>query len=104
MEKDILSQVIEAEKEIQKCLELEKVKAREWIEGIKRESQEAFQSEEQKIKHTLEQSLADAAREAEREAAAITNKAAAAARNLGDVNRDLLQEIVQGHIIKILPG
>ena len=50
MERDILSQVIEAEKEIQHCLDLEKIKAREWLERVKKECEDEFTREEKNIK------------------------------------------------------
>jgi hypothetical protein len=50
MEKDILSEVIEVEKEIQKCLEVEKAKSHDWLEKVKKESEEELVREERNIK------------------------------------------------------
>ena len=104
MEKDILSQVIEAEKEIQQCLELEKIKVREWLERVKKECDEELVCEEKKIKGSLEKSKEDAAKEAEIKAAGIVREATAAAERLGQMNTKTLSNIIAKHIDRILPG
>ncbi len=104
MEKDVLSQVIEAEKEIQKCLEAEKEKVREWIEAVQKESEEDFHVEERKIKEALDQSLAASAKDAEAKAGEITEDAVKRAAHLGQIGPETLQRIVEKRITKILPG
>ncbi len=104
MEKDVLSQVIEAEKEIQKCIESEQLKAREWLDGVKKECDESFLREEKKIRESLEQELDHAAGQAEAEAAGIVSQAASAAERLGNIKKEILSAIIQRHIARILPG
>ncbi len=104
MEKDVLSQVIEAEKEIQKCLESEKVKVREWIEAVKKESETDFRAEERAIKESFDLSLAESARQAEAKAGEITDAAGKSAGRLGHLRPETVQSIVEKRIDKILPG
>jgi vacuolar-type H+-ATPase subunit H len=104
MEKDVLSQVIEAEKEIQKCLESEKVKVRDWIEAVKKESEAVYLAEEQKIKESLDHSLAESARQAETKAGEIADAAGKSAERLGHLHPEILQRIVEKRLAKILPG
>jgi vacuolar-type H+-ATPase subunit H len=104
MERDILSQVIEAEKEIQQCLELEKIKVREWLEHVKKESEEEFIREDKKIRESLEKSIAEATKEAEAEAAGVVSKATTEAERLEQLKPDTLSKIITKQIEKILPG
>ncbi len=104
MEKDILSQVIEAEKDIQQCLDREKVKTRAWLEQVKKECEEEYIREEQQIKASLERSMAEAAAEAEARAAGIVSKAAEETERLGRLEAATLSRIVAKQIRRILPG
>jgi len=104
MERDILSQVIEAEKEIQQCLELEKIKVRGWLERVKKESEEEFIQEDKRIRESLEKSVAEATKEAEAEAAGIVSKATTTAERLEQLKPDTLSKIITKQIEKILPG
>ena len=104
MERDILSQVIEAEKEIQHCLDLERIKAREWLERVKKECEEEFILEEKNIKESLAKATAEAAREAEVKAAGTVSRATAAAELLGRLQAETLSRIVAKKIVDILPG
>ncbi len=103
MEKDILSQVIEAEKEIQQGLDLEKIKAREWLERVKKECEEAFTREDKNIREALEKTTAEAAREAGIKAAGTVSRATAAAERLGRLQTETLSRIVAKQIAGILP-
>ncbi len=104
MEENILSEVIEVEKEIQKCLDIEKVKTREWLENVKKGSEEKLIQEGKKINESLEQSIEEAARAAEVKAAETTRRAAAAADRLGQLKTETLLEIIRQKIETILPG
>ncbi len=103
MERDLLSQVIEAEKEIQQCLDLEKIKTREWLERVKKECEEEFIREDKNIKESLEKSTVEAVREAEVKAAGTVSQAAAAAERLGRLQAETLSKIVAKQIAGILP-
>jgi hypothetical protein len=104
MERDILGQVIEAEKEIQQCLELEKVKEGERIERVKKECEEEFIREKRDIEASLEKSKAEATREAEGKAAGTVRRAAAEAERLGRLQKETLSRIIARQITGILPG
>ncbi len=104
MERDILSQVIEAEKEIQQCLDRERIKSREWLERIKKECEEEYRKEEQRITASLERSMAEAVSEAEAKAAGIISRAAGQTERLGHVQAGILSRIVAKQINRILPG
>ena len=104
MERDILGQVIEAEKELQQSLDLEKNKAREWLERVKKECEEAFIREEKNIKESLEKSKAEAAGEAAVKAAGTESRAAAEAERLGRLQKEALSRIILKQIAGILPG
>lgn len=103
-EKDTLSQVIEVEKEIQKCLALEKVKAAEWLEGVKKETEAESLGEETRIREALEESRTAASKEADRKAAEIVSTAALEAERLGHLETKTLQGIIEKQIARILPG
>lgn len=104
MEKDILGQVIEAEKEIQKCLEAEKAKAQAWIESTKKELEAGFILEERNIRTSLALSEAEAVKESDRKAAEIIELASSAADHLCQVEAGTLQRLVEGKLKTILPG
>ena len=65
MDKDILNEVIEAEKVIQHCIEGEQAKLRAWLDQVKRESSEAVAREENNDRELLTQALEEAKRGAE---------------------------------------
>ncbi len=104
MERDILSQVIEAEKEIQHCLDLEKVKVQEWLEREKKACDEEFNREEAIIKASLAQAASRAVKEAETKAAGIMKEAANASDRLGRLEVEVLSTIIVKQIDRILPG
>jgi hypothetical protein len=104
MEKDVLSQVIDAEKEIQKCLEAEKVQVREWIDSVRKESEETFLREQQRIGESLERSVAATAAQAEATADEVVRTAAAAAERLGQLGPETLRALLARRISVILPG
>lgn len=103
MEKDILSQVIEVEKEIQSCLDIEKVKVHEWLERIKKECEEEYIREEKKVRDSLDQSLEEASKEAALKAEEIVSRAEAGAERLGRLPPETLAKIVIQRIAGILP-
>jgi vacuolar-type H+-ATPase subunit H len=104
MQKDILSEVIEAEKEIQQRLEVEKAKSRDWLENVKKESEEKLVREEKNIKESLNKSIEVAKKEAELKATEIVNQTEARAERLAKVNDQTLVDVVGKQIARILPG
>jgi len=104
MQKDILSEVIEVEKEIQKSLEVEKAKSHDWLEKVKKESEEELVREEKTIKESLNKSIEVAKKEAELKAAEIMKQTKARAERLAKLNDETLADIVGKQITRILPG
>lgn len=104
MEKDILSEVIEVEKEIQQCLEREKAKAREWLDAAKEEAAKELARSEEEINGAFERALADAEQEAVLGAAEIVREAETRAERLRTLDDGTLRDIVKKQIGTILPG
>jgi predicted phage gp36 major capsid-like protein len=103
MEKNILSQVIEAEKEIQRRLDAEKAEVQKWLEGEKKAAAEELEREEEIIRGALRQTAGQADLEAEAKAAEIEDKAKSASDHLGRVRPEVLTALVGKQIGRILP-
>ena len=104
MEKDILSKVIEVEKEIQERLREEKEKAHEWLEGVKKEIERDVSLQEEQLRESYTRGREDAKAEAEREAEKIVKDAASLAERYRRIIDETLEEIVKRHVLKILPA
>ena len=104
MQKDILSEVIDVEKEIQKGLEVEKEKSHDWLEKVKKETEEELVREEKNIKESLNKSIEVAKKEAELKAVEIVKQTEARAQRLAKLNDQALVDIVGKQITRILPG
>ena len=104
MDNTILSEVIEVEREIQKCLELEQTKARDWLEKVKKECAEEVLQEEARVKNLVAAAEDRARKEAEESAAARVRDAAVLIEQIDHLDRTLLQTVVKKHVRTILPG
>lgn len=104
MDSTILSEVIEVEREIQKCLELEQAKARDWLEKVKKECAGEVLKEESRIKDTLAAAKERTRKEAEESTASSLRDAAAFVEHLDHLDRAVLQAVADKHIRTILPG
>jgi len=104
MQKDILSEVIDVEKEIQKGLDVEKEKSHDWLEKVKKETEEELVREEKNIKESLNKSIEIAKKEAELKAVEIVKQTEARAQRLAKLNDQALVDIVGKQITRILPG
>lgn len=104
MEKDILSEVIETEKEIQKCLDQETQKAKEWLDDVRKKAALELAQAEQEYTTALEQAMADAEREAAARAMAVRKNAEMQADRLGILDDRILKSILDRRINRILPG
>ena len=71
MEKDVLARIIEAERQIQECLNDQRAKAREWIENLRKEAEEDFAQEQIGMKESLGEAARTAQRLAETKAATV---------------------------------
>lgn len=103
MDKDILNEVIEAEKEIQQCIEREQEQLRAWLDQVKREAAESIAREEQNDQDALGRALEDAKREAEAKAKRIMEDAAARAARIERLDDGTLAGIVMKHLPRIIP-
>lgn len=104
MEKDILSEVIEVEREIQYCLEQERIKVRDWLENVKKESSDELARSEREIRDAYDRSLDEIEQEAAVKAAEITREAERLAERFRTLDEDTLRGIAKKQIAKILPG
>ncbi len=104
MEKDILSEVIEVEKDIQKSLDDEKVKARTWLEQVKKDSAQELAREEINITASLNEAIEVARKNAELKAAEIVRQAQVKAERFGTLTNDVLKQIIVKQLNRILPG
>jgi len=104
MEKDILSEVIEVEKDIQKTLEDEKVKARAWLEQVKKESADELAHEEINIKASLDKAIEDAKKAAELKAAEIVRQTQIKAECFAKLTDDTLRGVIVKQLNRLLPG
>jgi hypothetical protein len=104
MDNNILSEVIEVEREIQKCLEIEQAKARDWLEKVKKECADEVLKEETLIKDSLAAAEDLARKDAKESAASSVRDAKALVEHLDHLDRATLQAVVEKHIRTILPG
>lgn len=104
MKDDVLAKVVAVEKDIQKKLELEEIKCREWLERITSETEEKVLQEEIELKESVKESVHTAEIRADNRAAEIVRDAHEKAELLGNLSDETLKRIVLRHITKILPG
>lgn len=102
MDRDILSEVIEAEKEIQHCIEDEQEKLRTWLDQVKREAAEAVACEENNDRELLKQALEDAKGRAEAKAKQLMDDAAARSLRIEHMDDGTLTGIIIKRMPRIL--
>jgi len=103
MEKDLLGEVIEVEKELQRCLEEERARSKEWLEQARNEFEKEAAQEESLIQRSAERSREQAEQEASRRADKIVKQAERLAGRLGALRNDSVSRIVKDHLRTILP-
>lgn len=104
MENDLLSEVVQVEKEIQKNLDLEKVKSWEWLENARKEIEEEFTRTEQQSTALLQRSTEEAKHKAGLKAAEVVQQASLKATRLETTNNEVLSQVLEKHIGRVLPG
>ena len=102
MDKDILNEVIEAEKVIQNCIEAEQAKLRTWLDQVKRESSEAVVREENNDRELLTRALEDAKKSAEAKAKQVANDAATRTLRIEKLDNGTLTGIIIKRMPRIL--
>jgi vacuolar-type H+-ATPase subunit H len=103
MENDILSKVIEVEREIQEKLREERIKSLEWLEKGKRQAEEEIAREEERLGDSYRKVLDDTVAEAEKHAAEIVQESTLKAEGLSRVSAEALADILLKYIPRILP-
>lgn len=102
MEHDILSRVLEVEKEIQEKLREEKARSLERIEKLRREAEEEIAREEERIKGWCREALGEARLAAEREAAELVRNSALQSGRLAALGDEVLSGIVLNYVRRIV--
>lgn len=104
MEKNILSKVVEVEREIQQRIEAEEINAKEWIEKVKKEVGDGIAREEAGLKEAFNIALKEARTVAERKASEIMSEVFSLEERLKAISDETLKEIIMRHITNILPA
>jgi vacuolar-type H+-ATPase subunit H len=102
MDKDILNEVIEAEKAIQQCIEVEQAKLRSWLDQVKRELSEAVAREENNDRELMTQALEEAKRVAEAKAKQVVDDAATRTLRIEKLDNGTLTGIIIKRMPRIL--
>jgi vacuolar-type H+-ATPase subunit H len=102
MEDDVLAKVISAEKEIQACLEAERTRAREWLEEVRKETEEECIRAEERIMEASKMSAEQARDEAMARAKNIVSEAETRAERLLNLSDKTLREIIMRRLNMIL--
>ncbi len=99
----MLSRVISVEKEIQACLEAERAKSREWLDGVKKEAEEEFAREEEQIREAFRRSAKRSKDESAARAAKIIKDAEEKAERLIALSDEALRGIIMRRLHTIVP-
>jgi vacuolar-type H+-ATPase subunit H len=102
MDKDILNEVIEAEKEIQHCIEGEQAKLRTWLDQVKRDASEAVTREEKNDRELLTRTLEEAKGRAEAKAKQVVDDAATRSQRIEKLGDGTLTAIILKRMHRIL--
>ena len=102
MDKDILNEVIETEKDIQQCLEAERGRIAAWLEQVKLEAEAAVQREERNNSDVNVRALETAKKEAGVRAQQVVEQAEREAKRLEGIGPGSLTAIVMKRIPRIL--
>lgn len=104
MEKNILRDIIDVEKEIQQSLDQEKLKTREWLDARKKEIESDFAMQEQNILQSYQHAQEKAEQEAAKTASELFERSKQQTDRLAQLENDILVKIITNHMSKILPG
>ena len=103
MKDEILSAVVEVEKEIAEKIAGEKERASEQLKQLREETEREISGEEEKLRHALERSVSEAGAKAKIKASRILEEAEAHAAALTRISDEALKDILRKHIVRILP-
>ena len=102
MDKDILNEVIEAERDIQQCIEQEQVRLRAWLDQVKKEAAEAVACAEKNDGESLGRAIGEAMKHAEKQAKQAVASAEARAVRFTDLDEAVLTAIIMKRLPRIL--
>lgn len=102
MDKDILNEVIEAEKSIQQCLEAEQGRISAWLDKVRLEAEAAVLAEEQNSSEAAVRALEAAKKQAAENARRIVEQAKAEATRLQGIDGNSLAGLVMKRTPRIL--
>ena len=103
MKEDLLSAVVEVEKELANILETEKTRCREQLDKLRLDSEREISGEEKRLQEALSKAIADSGTIAEKKASGIMEKADSTASRLEGISDDALKDIIRKYIKRILP-
>jgi hypothetical protein len=103
MKEDILSKVVEVEKEIAKKIEIEKTEDQERLEKLGSDSEKEILKENKRLQYALNKAASDIKTDAQKKALKIIEDASVSADRLEQISDDILKEIIMKHIVRILP-
>ena len=104
MEKDILSAIVEVEKEIQEQLIAEERDAGAMLCRIGQELLDEAEREEKRLAETHQAARAAAKAKAQEQAAAIVQRAATRCEHLLSYDDEALERCIMRHLFRIMPG
>ena len=102
MDKGILNEVIDAEKDIQACIEVEQTRLQEMLERVQREAEESVTAAERELSASRDRELETIRQEAEAKARKIVEHASGRVERLGRVDDGTLTGIIMKRISRIL--
>lgn len=100
---DILNEVVVVERDIQKKLEFEEKKTRDWLDEVRRETEGVLEQEKERIEEACKRAIEDDRRESEKKAEEIIQEANAISERYEGLSDETLAKIIKKHLIRILP-
>lgn len=104
MENDILSKIIEVERDIQERLVAEERSAGTMLCSLRQDLEEEARREEESLAAARREAESSARVEAEERAAAIVKRATIRAEQWAGLDEGTLERCIMGHLVRILPG
>jgi hypothetical protein len=104
MENDILTKIIEVEREIQERLVAEERSAGTLLCSLRQDLEEEARREEERLAAARREAESSARAGAEERAAAIMRQAGIRAAQWSGLDDGTLERCIMGHLVRILPG
>jgi hypothetical protein len=104
MEKDILSEIIAVEKDIQERLVAEERSAGTMLCSLRQDLEEETRREEERLAEARREAESSARAKAEERAAAIIRQAGSRAQQWSGLDDTTLERCIRGQLVRILPG